>query len=264
MEFILTLIPAVAALIFYRLYTIRRRDFNVISVTPTTKLSKANGYVEIAGKQHAWNQNPLISHLKKVKCTWYKYEVEVERISHNSKGHTKREWKTVESGQSDAPIVFGDGSGYCLIDTKEAEIVSTIKKQWYGDYESDDRMPKGLIGNIAKFTSMTFGRSRYRFTELLMMPESYLYAIGEMSIAQSGNPIVQDWVHKYPDLRHIVKGETVKVLSGKGLPLDKPFIISGKSEQELLKQKKLSANGYLLLAIGCACLTLYLINIFFI
>lgn len=259
---LIILVSMIPTAIAYYYFAKRIRDIKVISATPTTKLANSRGYVELVGIQHAWNTNPLLSNLKKTKCTWYSYKIEKRVTRRDSKGRTSSTWRNIESDKSNAPLVFGDGSGYCLIDPEDANVFPIKKRQWYGSYESPGRKSQGMLGAIAE-VAMHLGGRRYRFTEWVMLPETYLYAIGNLDDVDASDSTVQFWISSYPDLQHIVKDVRVKVLSGKNVPENKPFILSAKSEEDLIKHNKISAMALLVLTLLLLVLNIYLIKYFY-
>ena len=65
-------------------------------------------------------------------------------------------WHVVESGRSDDSFVLDDGSGTCLVDPENAEI-------------------------LPRQTDVMTVRSDYRHTESLILPNEKIYAIGQFS-----------------------------------------------------------------------------------
>jgi hypothetical protein len=99
--------------------TLRRR--RAIADTPTSRIaSAAQGYVELRGSGKPLDFPPLLSPLSTRPCLWYRYLFEEK---------SGREWKTVSSGQSDASFIIDDGSGRCVVDIDDAEIMTRHKEQ---------------------------------------------------------------------------------------------------------------------------------------
>jgi hypothetical protein len=100
--------------------TLRRR--RAIADTPTSRIaSAAQGYVELRGSGKALDYPPLLSHLTALPCLWYRYLVEKKSGS---------KWQTVSSGESEASFIIDDGSGRCVIDVDNAEILTRHKETW--------------------------------------------------------------------------------------------------------------------------------------
>ncbi|MBI5627213.1 MAG: hypothetical protein HY935_08480 [Nitrosomonadales bacterium] len=144
--------------------------------TPTSKVaSAAQGYVELVGRGRPYGDTPLISKLRVLPCLWYRYKVE-RRTS-------KDKWQTIDSGESSDSFILRDGSGDCVVDPENAEIITRHCDQWIdGDY---------------------------RYTEWkLILPDS-LYVLGEFRTRNLGaefdvraetNSLLADWKRDKPAL----------------------------------------------------------------
>jgi hypothetical protein len=103
------------------LSTLRRR--RAIADTPTSRIaSAAQGYVELRGRGLPFAGTPILSPLSGLPCLWYRYQV--EENDHDGK------WRSVERGQSDASFIVDDGSGVCVVDPEQAEILTRSKEVW--------------------------------------------------------------------------------------------------------------------------------------
>lgn len=122
------------------------RRLRTISGTPTSRIaSAAQGYVELMGNGRAYGEMPLISKLSLLPCLWYRYRIQEK--------NSKDEWQTIDSGESTEPFLLDDGSGSCVIDPSNAEILTKYKDTWHD--------------------------ARYRYTEWKLIDSDKLYAIGE-------------------------------------------------------------------------------------
>ncbi|MCX7200666.1 MAG: hypothetical protein NTW37_22450 [Proteobacteria bacterium] len=127
------------------------RRWRLIVDTPTSRIgSAAQGYVELAGTAHWPGDAPLTSELAGVPCCWYWFKVE-------RKG-ARDHWSQERDGESFVPFVLDDGSGQCIVHPAEAEVHSHRRKTWI----EGDR----------------------RFTEVTILPDDRLYAIGAFSTHQ--------------------------------------------------------------------------------
>ncbi len=124
------------------------RRARAIGDTPTSRIgSAAQGYVELVGQGRNLPDFPVLSKLTHLPCLWYRYIVE-QRGDDNK-------WQPVASGRSDESFVIDDGSGQCLVDPEQAEVVPRSKETWrQGDY---------------------------RYTEWLILTHDTVYALGEFS-----------------------------------------------------------------------------------
>jgi hypothetical protein len=95
--------------------------------TPTSRIaSAAQGYVELFGRGYPFG-DPLISKLSTLPCLWYRYKIE-QRDS-------EKDWRTVDSGESDDSFMLRDDTGECVVDPEHAEILTQHRDQWQkGDY----------------------------------------------------------------------------------------------------------------------------------
>jgi hypothetical protein len=104
--------------------TLRRR--RAITDTPASRIaSAAQGYVELRGSGKPLDYPPLLSHLTALPCLWYRYVVEEKT------GGEK--WRTISSGESNVSFILDDGSGRCVIDVDDAEILTRHKETWVKD-----------------------------------------------------------------------------------------------------------------------------------
>jgi hypothetical protein len=142
------MLPAIAAVAFIAwMLTLRR--MLAIDSTPTSKIaSAAQGYVELVGRALPHPGGALRSRFTLLPCVWYQYRVEQRQAD--------GKWHTTESGRSDESFLLDDGTGVCLIDPENAEV-----------------LPR-------RTEVMTKGQD-YRCTESLILPQEQVYAIGEFS-----------------------------------------------------------------------------------
>ena len=157
------------------LSTLRRR--RAIADTPTSRIaSAAQGYVELRGTGRPLDDPPLLSHLTSLPCLWYRYQVEEKSGS--------EKWHTVSSGESDVALILEDGSGRCLVDVDNAEILTRHKESW----ARDDR----------------------RYTEWKLLINDPLYALGEfrsiggatleLDAASDIKTLLAEWKNDQPTL----------------------------------------------------------------
>ena len=92
------------------------RRARIITDTPTSKIgSAAQGYVELVGRGDNHPGGPLLSKVTALPCLWYRFQIEQKA------GDNK--WKRVDSGQSTDSFLIDDGTGRCLVDPENAEVV---------------------------------------------------------------------------------------------------------------------------------------------
>ena len=165
---------ALISLIAWRSTLKRRR---AIADTPTSRIaSAAQGYVELSGSGKPLDFPPLVSHLTALPCLWYRYQVEERRSGDK--------WRIISSGEREVAFLIEDGSGRCVIDVENAEILSTHKERW------------------------TTGR--FRNTEWKLLINDPIYAIGEfrtlggsrveLDAKHDLNALLSDWKKDRHDL----------------------------------------------------------------
>lgn len=130
------------------------RRLRAISGTPTSRIgSAAQGYVELIGRGKLANP-PLISKLRVLPCLWYRWKVE-ERNSRD-------QWSTLDHGESTDPFILDDGTGVCVVDPEQAEILTKHRDEW-------------MDGS-------------YRYTEWKLIQEDSIYVLGEF-ITRGGSNV---------------------------------------------------------------------------
>jgi hypothetical protein len=108
-------------------------------------------------------------------CLWFRYVVE---------RRTENKWEEVDRGTSTDTFLLADGSGSCVVDPEQAEILSSHKQVWH--------------------------RDGYRYTECLLLADDPLYAIGEHATLGGANSdldpredigaLLAEWKRDKPDL----------------------------------------------------------------
>lgn len=113
---------AMALLSLFAWYSALHR-LRMVSGTPTSRIaSAAQGYVELIG-QGGPHGNPVMSRYSMLPCLWCRHRL--EKRSSDNKG-----WHTVEHGETSAPFVIDDGTGICVVDPEQAEILTRHKDSW--------------------------------------------------------------------------------------------------------------------------------------
>jgi hypothetical protein len=189
----------VTSLLLYSFYLIWRNFHRarVIEDTPTAKVRSAHqGYVELEGGVRFMNEEPLVAPLTRLPCVWFRYKIEKERRS----GRSRTTWSKVDSGVSDAPFLFHDDTGECLVDPRKAEVTPGVKKVWYGRTKWPGvEEPGGLLGALA-------GR-RYRYTEE-RIDEGHAYILGwfdtlrstDTPVSEEVSQTLRDWKQDQDEL----------------------------------------------------------------
>jgi len=177
-----SMIPAVLGVAAFVSSFVFLRRKRLIEDMPTSVLrSAAQGYIEVEGIASLMEGPPIICPLTSTRCVWWHYKVEEKQTSTDSRGRSKTNWVTIDSGRSDDSFLLDDGTGRCVVDPDGASVIPTATRRWYGGRPRPDVGPEAGRG----FLRAAF--SRYRYTEELIFPANQVYALGAFR-TQSGGP----------------------------------------------------------------------------
>jgi hypothetical protein len=168
----------IIALVAFAAWMLSLRRLLVISDTPASRIaSAAQGYVELVGHARPFPGNPLLSRYSLLPCVWHRYTIEQRERD--------GKWHQIESGRSADSFLLDDGSGLCLIDPENAEV-------------------------LTRSTEVSMNGTDYRCTESLILPNERVYAIGEFStiggeaadlnLEKDVSDLLSTWKHNKPDL----------------------------------------------------------------
>jgi len=114
---------AVMAAISVVAWTSATRRYRAIDDTPTSRVaSAAQGYVELKGIGRPLDGVPVLSPLNQLPCLWYRYTIE-------RKDNDK--WVREGADESSASFILDDGTGQCLVDPDQAEMLVTRRDRWH-------------------------------------------------------------------------------------------------------------------------------------
>lgn len=158
----------------------------LIEDTPTARIRSApQGYVELEGEARLLPGPPIVAPLTGRQCVWYRYRIEHEEYSHDSKGRSRRHWRTVDSGTSEGLFELDDTTGRCVIDPDGAEVHPDDKDVWRGH----NRWPSS--GPPRRRGGLRISAGDYRYTEERLLPGP-LYAIGWFESVRSADGELKD------------------------------------------------------------------------
>lgn len=123
---------AVISVISFIFWASTLKRNRAISDTPTSKIaSAAQGYVELYGPAVNAMEYLAQGGRNSLPSIWYRY-VTYRKNSDN-------EWVEIARGVSDSLFALEDGSGRCLIDPENAEVLTTHTNTTYdGDYKTEE------------------------------------------------------------------------------------------------------------------------------
>jgi hypothetical protein len=161
---------AVAGSCFYLTFRFLHRA-RLIEDTPTSKVrSAAQGYVELEGRGELLPGEPILAPLTGTRCLWFSYKVE-ERESETG-GGSGGKWRMLRKGTSSHLFRLVDETGECIIDPDGAEVIPSVRDEWYSDSE------RWMKGPAPRRGWAHFATSRYHYTEQRIHPSDTLHAIG--------------------------------------------------------------------------------------
>jgi hypothetical protein len=229
-----------AVLFIFGFFTLSRK--RLIQNTPTSKIrSIAMGLVEVYGEVVPSKENVLKSPLTGKSCVYYKYDIQELRSTGKQSS-----WITIDGGTDMAEFFLKDDTGLVLVDPNGASI----------DVRPDFSYQTGMMRSEPPKQVLNFLQSRgiahegllginkgMKFAEYVIEPKDKLYVLG----TAGDNPFVEEATGKE---------STADIMIQKG---GKVYLISDKSEKEVLKGMTLGVGaglllGPLLIVIGLALL----------
>lgn len=145
--------------------------------TPTSNVaSAAQGYVELIGRGQPFGETSLLGKLSLLPCLWYRYKIEQR--------DAEKDWRTIDSGESDDSFLLRDDTGECVVDPEQAEILTQHRDQW--------------------------SQGDYRYTEWKLIAQDSIYVIGQFRTQGGGsmefdtraelNALLAEWKKDMPEL----------------------------------------------------------------
>jgi hypothetical protein len=153
---------------FFAWFANHRRQRAIADIPLSRIFSAAQGYVGLKGIAEAHEGILISHHMQSLPCVWRKYTV------------TRRNGDSVEivdSGVSDTTFLLRDGSGSCVIDPDDAEVITTSKHVY-------------RVGD-------------YLHTEYYLLPNDTLYVLGEFTtqadplVVTNANQAVKDLLSEW-------------------------------------------------------------------
>ena len=214
-------------------WVVHRRKRLIESIPTSTIRSLALGLVEISGTAQP-QEGLLATPFSGLPCVFYSYAVE-ERIS---SGKTTR-WETIAKGASEQPFLVSDATGQVLVVPLGAELIlpdeRISRSSWLGE------LPPATIAGLNRLgisTERWIGSKTLRCRESCILPEEQVYVLGTAQ-----EHLGASWRTENPSRLYI------------GSSQDHEFIISDRSEKELLSRLQWQILGFwvggLTLAVIC-------------
>jgi hypothetical protein len=127
-----TISLALIAVISFFAWTSNFRRGRAIADTPTSRIgSAAQGYVELYGSARS-NQKLVQAKGGSIPGVWYRCKT--------YQMNSERKWVMTDETVSESLFEINDGSGTCLIDPDDAEVITTHTRTWYeGQYRHEEQ-----------------------------------------------------------------------------------------------------------------------------
>ncbi len=216
----------------------RARLARAVAAAPTQKVrSVAMGKAELKGLAQPFEQ-ALCAPFSGSACVWFRFLVEEEQRTVDSKGRSRTHWVSIANGLSAAPFRVDDGTGQLQVDPAGAEVDApktlsyTTGGLWAGSKPLGPRVAEfagagGILGAV-------FGRRR-RLSEWRIDLQRPLYVLGIL------RP------------RRLEPGADPVAVLGQG-ELGEAFLISTKDEAQILSRLRWASFGlwFLGLLLGLA------------
>ena len=210
-------------------WMVHQRKRLIESIPTSTIRSLALGLVEISGRAQP-EEGLLSSPFSGLPCVFYSYAVE-ERVG---SGKNAR-WETIANGTSEQPFFVSDATGQVLVVPLGAELIlpdeRTSRSSWLGE------LPPTTIAGLNRLgisTERWMGSKTLRCRESFILPEAQVYVLGTAHEHRGASERLENSSRLYI-----------------GSDRDHEFIISDRSEKDLLSRLRWQA-----LAFGVGGLTL--------
>lgn len=212
---IFLLLSAILAYYYYR-FKAEVNEITTVHQYKTMELRRLcsdgfNAVVDIEGQVSC--DAPLQAPLSGFDCCWYRIKIEREQ-EHSSKDGTEHNWEVCSDKAVSTIFRLSDETGYVLVDPERADI----------------QAEEPTVDVVSTYLSWFFGvpmsdTGRYRVTEQIFLPGGHAYVLGQATC--TGEGAEPDAVIHYPS-------------SGYVDPKRKYFIISRRTENELIGQESIS------------------------
>ena len=284
--FLTALALAAACVAGYAAWTLLIRK-RVMQDMPTALIrSAAQGYVELQGHAELMDGEPIHGRLTMRSCVWYRYKV--ERKEQQRHGGTQNvRWRTTDSGTSDDLFYLVDATGRCAVDPEGAKVTTHHKSVWYGNHHipPPERPSTGMvkfigldkIGKQYRYTEERIERGDPLYA--LGNFNTHGGSGTAFDLAGETGDLLREWkkdnaamldrfddnndgeidMQEWEKARRAAENEIVAARedSATAPPVDvlslgrgrrNPFVITTRSEEDMLKQYHYAATGLFLLS----------------
>ena len=197
---------------------------SLIESIPTSPIrSLAVGLVEVSGRAQP-GRELLRAPFSGLPCVLFSYKVEARRESRNG-----ARWETIAKGTSAEPFFVQDQTGKVLVVPLNAQLIlpdnRTIRNNWFGT------LPEQTIQGLLKLGIAVdgwFGEKTIRCSEASILPDETVYVLGTAQEHRGAAESTENSARLYI-----------------GSSRDHDFIISDRSEKELLSRLRWQVFAFL-------------------
>jgi Zn-finger nucleic acid-binding protein len=201
---------------------LRRRKRVIESIPTSTIRSLALGLVEISGQAQP-DGHLLSSPFRGHPCVFYSYAVE-ERVGSGKRAR----WKTIAKGTSEQPFIVRDTTGQVLVAPFGAELIlqeeRIVRNDWLG------ALPPTTVAGLQRLgitTEHWLGSKPLRCRESFIPQDEQVYVLGT--------------AHEQRDAGNLIDNSDRLYI---GSSQDHMFIISDRTEKDLLSHMRWQVLGY--------------------
>ncbi len=201
---------------------LRRRTRLIESIPTSTIRSLALGLVEISGQAQPEGRL-LSSPFRGHPCVFYSYAVE-ERVGSGKRAR----WKTIAKGTSEQPFIVRDTTGRVLVMPHDAELIlqeeRIVRNDWLG------ALPLTTVAGLQQLgitTERWLGSKTLRCRESFILQDEQVYVLGTAHEQRDAGDLIENSARLYI-----------------GSSQDHMFIISDRTEKDLLSHMRWQVLGY--------------------
>lgn len=238
----LAVLLLIAALSFFAWASNLRRG-RAIADTPTSRIaSAAQGYAEIYGRVHHAEQHLAQAKGGSLPCVWFR--------CNTYRRNSQNKWEHIRSEVSDSTFELYDGSGSCMVDPDDAEVITTHRRTWYeGDYrhEEEQLLPSDRIYVLGEFVTVGGAQSVLDPNEDVRMllaewKRDHPALLKRFDLNGDGEIDLQEWelarkaARREVEKQHLELRQTPGVNMMRRPPAGQLFLLSNLSPQQLRRK----------------------------
>jgi hypothetical protein len=230
-------LPIAAALIcFYYAFNFLKSARSLQDLPVSKIRSAAQGFVELNGYAAPLPDSVITGKLTATPCAWYCYQVEEYDPDLNEQTDLKPGWQVIDKEISNAPFLFRDDTGECVIFPRNAEVLSTKKISFRGHSRAPGLQP------TTWWQRLWSNNGRYRYTESRLELYKPLAVTGMFYSYNPKYPPPNDENLELSTYLNETNIQQVNVLLRNGLQKDQCYILSALSTNMIIFRYQLKSG----------------------